>query len=123
MCGLAEGVIIAKEYQYHESCRRSFTVIRKSRTATTTQVSKAFERLTEIVQKRIVDVGGVMRTKLIVEMHTKLKMEENESDEGLITKNVKSCLINRFGKRLTFCAPTGISEIVFSEEIPTARVA
>ena len=81
----------------------------------------SFKRLVKLVQQKIIDSGGVMKTKLIVEMFTKFKQAEKEPLEGLLTKNVKSRLITHFGNKLCFCAPPGKGEIVFSNEVPTEK--
>ena len=81
----------------------------------------SFNSLVKLVQQKIIDSGGVMKMKLIVEMFTKFKQAVNESLEGLLTKNVKSRLITHFGNKLCFCAPPGKGEIVFSNEVPTEK--
>ena len=81
----------------------------------------SFKCLVKLVQQKIIDSGCVMRMKLIAEMFTKFKQAEKEQLEGLLTKNVQSRLITHFGNKLCFWAPPGKGEIVFSDEVPTAK--
>ena len=71
----------------------------------------SFNSLVKLVQQKIIDSGGVMKMKLIVEMFTKFKQAVNESLEGLLTKNVKSRLITHFGNKLCLWALPGKGEL------------
>ena len=42
----------------------------------------SFKRLVKLVQQKIIDSGGVMKMKLIVEMFTNFKQAKNEPLEG-----------------------------------------
>ena len=82
----------------------------------------SFKRLVKLVQQKVIDSGGVMKMKLMVEMFTKFKQAKKEPLEGLLIKTVKSRLITHFGNKLCFWASPGKGEIVFSDEVPTEKV-
>ena len=119
ICGTEIDVIVAKEYYYHESCRCILLVTNDPGSNLNANIS--FKRLVKLVQQKIIDSGGVMKMKLIVEMFTKFKQAEKEPLEGLLTKNVKSRPITHFGNKLCFWAPPGKHEIVFSDEVPIEK--
>lgn len=125
ICGYDADAIQCREYHYHESCRSLLLLSKESSSSkdlsSSSSMQKAFKRLINMIERRIINQGAILKMKDIVELFSQYKEEENETLEGLLTKNVKSRLVNYFGKKLSFWAPPGKGELVLSNENPTEK--
>ena len=76
ICGTGIDVIVAKEYCYHESCRCILLVTDGPNSSLNADIP--FKCLVKLVQQKVIDSGGAMKMKSIVEMFTMFKQAEKE---------------------------------------------
>ena len=95
--------IVAKEFQYHSSCRRDYNRPIKEKQIDRIKYDSTFVQLIAFIEKNVINVGNIIKFSTL---QGKYKQFQEEHDcpliQGYISKNLKRRLANEFKEKLQY---------------------